>query len=90
MTWTHQQQATSSKLDINNAVVTDYKAMPGMYPHAAGLIASNGPYTRTSDIFKLPSANDRDKALFKKYLPELTVLPPGRGFYERINARQST
>ena len=41
-------------------------------------------------IFKLPSANDRDKALFKKYLPELTVLPPGRGFYERINARQST
>lgn len=34
------QQATSNKVDINGAIVVDYKAFPGMYPHAAGKIVS--------------------------------------------------
>ena len=74
----------------NNALVTDYKQLQGMYPHAAGLIASNGPYQTVEDLFRLPGATANDKALFTQYRKELVALPPGRTFYERINARQST
>ena len=42
-----QQQATGGKWDLNSVFVGDYKAMPGMYPHAAGKIASNGPWYQT-------------------------------------------
>jgi hypothetical protein len=84
------QQAPSGKLDLNNALVTDYKKLPGMYPHAAGLIASNGPYNTVNDLFRLKGATDTDKKLFKKYKGSFIALPPGRTFYERINARQST
>ena len=76
--------------DVNNAMVTDYKRLKGMYPHAAGLIASNGPYRTVDDLYKLPGATEHDKALFKQYRAELVAMPPGRTFYERINARQST
>merc|ERR1719486_1507636 len=34
----------SEKIDINNANVRVYAKLPGMYPGAAGKIASNGPY----------------------------------------------
>ena len=84
------QMAGNGKIDVNNALVTDYKRMPGMYPHAAGLIASNGPYNSVADLFKLEGATTHDKELFKKYRAELVALPPGRQFYERINSRQST
>ena len=68
----------------------DYKQFPGMYPHAAGMIASHGPYSTVSDIYKIPGLTENDKKVFKKYENELTVLPPGRMFKERINQRQST
>jgi len=84
------QQAPPGKIDLNNALVTDYKALPGMYPHAAGLIASNGPYNTVDDLFRLPQATARDKELFSKYKKDLIALAPSRTFYERINARQST
>lgn len=44
-----QQQATDGKWDLNSVFVGDYKAMPGMYPHAAGKIAANGPYEKVSE-----------------------------------------
>ncbi len=53
-----------------------------MYPGAAGKIASHGPYT--------DGVTENNKKMFKKYLAELTVLPPGRMFDERINQRQFT
>ena len=84
------QQAGTGKIDINNAFVTDYKQRRGMFPHAAGLIASNGPYSSVNDIMKLPGANENDKKLFAQYKHMLVALPPGRTFNERINARQST
>ena len=62
----------------------------GMYPHAAGMIAANGPYNSVKDIYKIPGLNDSDKKLFKQYEHEFTVNPPGRMFDERINQRQST
>lgn len=68
----------------------DYKQLPGFYPHAAGKIASNGPYSSVKDIYNIPGITDNDKTMFKKYEKQLTVLPPGRMFKERINQRQST
>lgn len=59
-------------------------------PTAAGKIASHGPYASVKDIYQIPGVTDHDKFIFKKYQAELTVLPPGRMFDERINQRQST
>ncbi|KAL3817297.1 hypothetical protein ACHAXA_003218 [Cyclostephanos tholiformis] len=84
------QQARGEKIDINGAFVVDYKQFPGMYPGLAGKIASHGPYTDVKDILKIPGVTENDKKMFKKYQAELTVLPPGRMFDERINQRQST
>ena len=68
----------------------DYKVLPGFFPHAAGKIASNGPYERVGDIYKIKGLTENDKAMFKKYERAFTVNPPGRVFDERINARVST
>ena len=51
---------------MNNAFVTDYKALPGMYPHAAGQICSNGPYKTVADLLKIETATAHDKELFNK------------------------
>lgn len=65
-------------------------SLPGMFPHAAGKIASNGPYKSVRDVYKIPGLTDQDRELFKKYEKYFTVNPPGRAFDERINARVST
>lgn len=52
--------------------------------------ASHGPYAHVRDLYKIPGLSSHDIAMFDKYKKELTVLPPGRMFDERINQRQST
>mmetsp|Transcript_14142 Transcript_14142/g.21590 ORF Transcript_14142/g.21590 Transcript_14142/m.21590 type:complete len:141 (-) Transcript_14142:82-504(-) len=84
------QQATDGKLDLNAAFVGEYTKLRGMYPHAAGKIASNGPFYSVKDIYRIPGLTDNDKKMFKLYEREFTVNPPGRAFKERINARVST
>ena len=69
------QQVKAGKFDLNSALITDYKVLPGMYPHAAGQIAAHGPYKTVDDLFKLPTATDHDKMLFKKYRGERTHGP---------------
>lgn len=61
-----------------------------MFPHAAGKLASNGPYTSVKEIYKIPGLTEHDVQVFKKYEKYFTANPPGRAFYERINARVST
>jgi photosystem II PsbU protein len=61
-----------------------------MFPHAAGKIASNGPYVSVKDIYKIEGLTENDKKLFKKYENEFTANPPGRTFNERVNSRFST
>jgi photosystem II PsbU protein len=63
---------------------------PGMFPHAAGKIASNGPYEKVKDIYKIEGLTKNDVAMFKKYESNFTANPPGRVFGERINGRVST
>lgn len=85
------QQARSDKIDINSAFVGDYKKFSGFFPHAAGMIASNGPYNKVSDIYNIPGITENDKKLFKQYEKELIALPAMyRQFNERINGRVST
>eukprot|EP00814_Leptocylindrus_danicus_P018003 CAMPEP_0116026214 /NCGR_PEP_ID=MMETSP0321-20121206/13669_1 /TAXON_ID=163516 /ORGANISM="Leptocylindrus danicus var. danicus, Strain B650" /LENGTH=156 /DNA_ID=CAMNT_0003498873 /DNA_START=50 /DNA_END=520 /DNA_ORIENTATION=- len=84
------QQAPRDKIDVNSAFVGDYKRLQGMYPHAAGMIASHGPYEKLDDLYKIDGLTDNDKKMFRKYQAQLTVLPPTRTFRERINARSST
>mmetsp|Transcript_2674 Transcript_2674/g.4010 ORF Transcript_2674/g.4010 Transcript_2674/m.4010 type:complete len:160 (+) Transcript_2674:145-624(+) len=84
------QLPTGGKYDLNSAYVGDYMQLKGMYPKAAGKIASNGPYTQVSDIYKIDNLTDNDVKMFKKYEKLFTVNPPGRAFKERINARVST
>lgn len=84
------QMPTNGKFDLNSAFVGDYKVLPGMFPHAAGKIASNGPYNAVKDIYKIDGLTDNDKKLFKQYESAFTVNPPGRTFNERINSRVST
>ena len=68
----------------------DYKIFPGMYPHAAGQIASHGPYASVKDIYNINGLTENDKKLFKKYEKEFIANPPGRSFNERVNSRVST
>jgi len=85
-----QQMATGGKVDLNSAYVGEYKDFPGMFPHAAGQIASHGPYNSVKEIYKIEGLTENDKKLFKKYDKFFTVNPPGRQVDERINARVST
>lgn len=85
------QQAKSDKIDLNSAFVGDYKKLKGFFPHAAGMVASNGPYYSVQDLYKIPGITENDKKLFKKYENEFVALPAMyRQFNERINARVST
>jgi photosystem II PsbU protein len=61
-----------------------------MFPHAAGKLASSGPFTSVKEIYKIKGLTENDKRVFRKYESEFTVNPPGRQFGERINARVST
>ena len=76
-------------ISLQTPVIIFLYRFPGMFPHAAGQIASHGPYKSVDDLYQLPSASANDKALFKKYEKELVALPPGRAFVERLNARHS-
>jgi hypothetical protein len=68
----------------------DYKQLPGMFPHAAGQIASHGPYKSIKDVYKIPTLTKNDKEVIKYYEKFFTVNPPGRVFDERINSGVST
>ena len=84
---TRTHSPTRPSLDV---LQDSYKAFPGFFPHAAGKVASHGPYVSVSDIYKIPGLTEHDKAIFRKYDKYLTANPPGRSLSERINSRVST
>eukprot|EP00443_Scrippsiella_acuminata_P088434 CAMPEP_0115410628 /NCGR_PEP_ID=MMETSP0271-20121206/20617_1 /TAXON_ID=71861 /ORGANISM="Scrippsiella trochoidea, Strain CCMP3099" /LENGTH=161 /DNA_ID=CAMNT_0002834811 /DNA_START=93 /DNA_END=575 /DNA_ORIENTATION=+ len=43
----------TDKVDLNNANVQAYRQFPGMYPTAAGWIATHGPYKQVSDLYEI-------------------------------------
>merc|ERR1712150_433125 len=66
----------SDKVDLNNANVQAYRQFPGMYPTAAGQIATHGPYKSVADIYDIPGLDERVKAIMKKYEGNFVALPP--------------
>mmetsp|Transcript_21314 Transcript_21314/g.25660 ORF Transcript_21314/g.25660 Transcript_21314/m.25660 type:complete len:162 (-) Transcript_21314:334-819(-) len=82
-----QQQGQRGKIDLNAAIVTEYKQFPGMYPTVAGKIASHGPYKNPRDVYQYLDGSE--KATYKKYEQYFIALPAGRMFNERVNQRQS-
>lgn len=85
------QQPTGDRVDVNNAAINEYMQFRGMYPNAAGKIASNGPYGSVKDIYKIPNLTENDKKVFKMYEKDLTANKAQyRTFTERINSRVST
>eukprot|EP00413_Alexandrium_margalefii_P041905 CAMPEP_0204581816 /NCGR_PEP_ID=MMETSP0661-20131031/44861_1 /ASSEMBLY_ACC=CAM_ASM_000606 /TAXON_ID=109239 /ORGANISM="Alexandrium margalefi, Strain AMGDE01CS-322" /LENGTH=195 /DNA_ID=CAMNT_0051591041 /DNA_START=69 /DNA_END=656 /DNA_ORIENTATION=+ len=76
----------SDKVDINNANVQAYRQFPGMYPSAAGAIATHGPYKSVSEVYDIPNLDERVKAVIKKYEENLVCLPPSPAYFlDRIN-----
>merc|ERR1712061_916839 len=76
----------SDKVDLNNANVQAYRQFPGMYPTAAGQIASHGPYKQVSDIYNIPGLDEKLKATMKKYESNFVALPVNEAYFiDRIN-----
>merc|ERR1712150_395495 len=76
----------ADKVDINNANVQAFRQFPGMYPTAAGQIATHGPYKSVSEIFEIPGLDDKVKAVMKKYEGNLVALPANPSYFlDRIN-----
>ena len=76
----------SSKIDINNANVRVYVKLPGMYPGAAGKIASNGPYKSVSEVYSIKGMSEKEKAAIKKIESRLITLEPSPMYViDRLN-----
>merc|ERR1712241_614532 len=76
----------SDKVDINNANVQAYRQFRGMYPTAAGQIATHGPYSKVSDIYDIPGLDEKVKDIMKKYESQFVCLPPSQAYViDRVN-----
>lgn len=63
-------------IDLNNANIRAYLKLPGMYPGAAGKIASNTtPLAKVGDVYGIKGLTDAERAVIKKYESRFTVLP---------------
>eukprot|EP00931_Biecheleriopsis_adriatica_P043679 TRINITY_DN2495_c1_g1_i2.p1 TRINITY_DN2495_c1_g1~~TRINITY_DN2495_c1_g1_i2.p1 ORF type:complete len:191 (-),score=38.76 TRINITY_DN2495_c1_g1_i2:53-625(-) len=76
----------SDKVDINNANVQAYRQFPGMYPTAAGMICTHGPYKSVQEVYDIPGMDDKIKGIIKKYEGNLVSLPANPAYFiDRIN-----
>jgi len=76
----------SDQVDINNANVQAYRQFPGMYPTAAGAIATHGPYKAVTEVYDIPGLSDKLKDIIKKYEKNLVCLPASPAYFlDRIN-----
>jgi len=65
------------QIDLNNANIRAYLRLSGMYPGAAGKIASNKkPLKTVGDVYNIPGLTDAEKAVIKKYESRFVVLEP--------------
>jgi photosystem II PsbU protein len=66
------------KIDLNNANIRAYLRIPGMYPGAAGKIASyTGPaFKSVGDVYNIKGLTDAEKAVIKKNEGRFVVLEP--------------
>ncbi|CAE8643733.1 unnamed protein product [Polarella glacialis] len=76
----------SDKVDINNANIQAYRQFPGMFPTAAAVICTHGPYNNVGDIFSIPNVDPRLMEVIKKYEKNLVCLPANPAYFiDRVN-----
>ena len=71
----------TDKVDINNANVQAYRQFPGMYPTAAGFIATHGPFKDVADVYIIPKVPEAVKIIIKKYEANLVCLPAIQAYF---------
>mmetsp|Transcript_557 Transcript_557/g.1384 ORF Transcript_557/g.1384 Transcript_557/m.1384 type:complete len:193 (-) Transcript_557:171-749(-) len=76
----------SDKVDLNNANLQAYRQFPGMYPTAAGAIATHGPYKDIADIYNIPNLDQGVKSIMKQYEGNFVLMPPNQAYaIDRVN-----
>ncbi|CAE8609880.1 unnamed protein product [Polarella glacialis] len=76
----------SDKVDINNANIQAYRQFPGMFPTAAAVICTHGPYNNVGDIFSIPNVDPRLLEIIKKYEKNYVCLPANPAYFiDRVN-----
>merc|ERR1711866_20893 len=71
----------TDKVDINNANVQAYRQFPGMYPTAAGAIATHGPYKSVEEVYNIPNLSPKLIEIIKKYEKNLVCLPASPAYF---------
>ena len=57
------------RLDVNNAVATEFTAFPGLYPTIAGKVCRNAPFSSRAALYEMLDADEKAKLKkFDKYI----------------------
>ena len=57
------------RLDVNNAVATEFTAFPGLYPTIAGKVCRNAPFASKTALYEMLDADEKAKLKkFDKYI----------------------
>ena len=57
------------RLDVNNAVATEFTAFPGLYPTIAGKVCRNAPFASKAALYEMLDADEKAKLKkFDKYI----------------------
>ena len=57
------------RLDVNNAIATEFTAFPGLYPTIAGKVCRNAPFSSKAALYELLDADEKAKLKkFDKYM----------------------
>ncbi len=76
----------NSKIDLNNANISAFRRLPGMYPTIARILVANAPYSSVDEVFAIPSLTEAQKQRIKENLNEFTLKQPDASMNrERIN-----
>ena len=76
----------SDKVEINNANVQACRQFPGMYPTAAGLIATHGPFKEMKVVYNILNMPVPVRNIIKQYEASLVCLPANKAYIlDRIN-----
>ncbi|MCS7226039.1 MAG: photosystem II complex extrinsic protein PsbU [Gloeomargarita sp. SKYB31] len=74
------------KIDLNNANVTAFRKLRGMYPTIAKLIVANAPYDKVEDVLNIPGLTEQQKEILRSHLDKFTVTEPETALViDRIN-----
>ncbi|MFN3927938.1 MAG: photosystem II complex extrinsic protein PsbU [Pseudanabaenaceae cyanobacterium] len=75
-----------SKIDLNNANITMFRRVRGMYPTLGRIIIDHAPYASLEDVLKIPDLTEAQKQLLRDNADKFTFYKPDNSMNrERIN-----